>query len=323
MFSKNSLKILWTALIVLLVGFFILQFTDHSERTFPETLVTIDTANIDHIIIKLPKNGGNIEVSKTDGSWQVKEDKHFYKADEQKVWQLLGSIATLKPKNLAARSSRQWEKYQVNDSLGTRIILKSGSTTSADLILGRISVKMPANQNTNPYMRQQQEILMYARSYDEELIYVVDGMLKLGLGRNADDFRENLFCKLPTGEIRQLSFSYPGQATFTLKKQGDKWLLDDEPADSSHTVKYLRNFSNSRGSRFVNNFIPDKQQQYRKITVQSQGSEPLVLLAYQTDSTHFVLHSSINEESYFDGENGKLFEKFFVQKNEFESGGPN
>lgn len=320
MFSKNKTKILWATLVVLLALFIILKLTDSSERTLPETLVSIDTASIDLMTIELPKHGGVIDLHKNHETWQVQKNGQFYKADAKKVKQLLGSISVLKPKNLAATSSRQWEKYQVNDSLGTRITLKSGSATSADLVLGRISVKMPANQNNNPYMRQQQEILMYARPYDDEQVYVVDGMLKLGLGNNANDFRDKLFCKLKPEEIQSVEFSYPGQGAFSLQKQDDNWLLDGVPADSSAMVKYLRNFSNSRGSRFVDGFIPDGQLLYGKITVRPNSAEPIVLTAYQSDSTRFVLHSTMNDEGWFDGESGKLLEKFFVPKSNFEGG---
>lgn len=321
MLSKSSSKVLWIVLIVLIALFFILRYTDRSERTIREELVSIDTAQIDNITIKPPGNTSSIGIRKNGNNWQVKKGDRYYEADNRKIREILGEISNLKPQSIAAKSSRQWDKYQVTDSLGTRIQFKKGDETKADLILGRINFKIPKTQNRNPYMRRQQEILMYARPYDDKSVYVVDGMIKLGLGNKPDDFRQKIFCKIKTGDISSVIFSYPGKSSFTLQQQDDKWLVDGNPADSAKTIKYMRNFSNSMGSRFVHDFDSGSHQEYGKITIRREGHNPVVLTAYQTDSTHYVVHSSMNNEAYFDGKSGKLFEKFFVGKNTFEKGG--
>jgi len=320
MLSKNSSKVLWIVLIVLVVLFLILKFTDRSERTFRADLVNVDTAQIDQIVISQPARGERVEIRKSNGNWQVKGRDRYFQADNRKVRSVLAEISTLKPQSVAATSSEKWKQYKVTDSLGTQVQFKKGSEIKADLILGKINFKMPKSQSQNPYMRQQQEILMYARPYEDEKVYVTDGIVKLGLGSKADDFRQKLFCQVNVDEIKSLDFSYPGKSSFSLQKQDNKWLLDGVPADSAKTVNYLRKLSNARGSKFIHDFNPGRYNVYGKITISPEGKDPVVLTAYQTDSTQYVVHSSQNDESYFDGNAGKLFGKFFVEKDAFKDG---
>jgi len=321
MLNKSSSKVLWIVLIVMVALFFILKYTDHSERTIRKELVSVDTAQIDNITIKSPKNKGAIHIRKKNNNWQVKEGDRYYNADNRKVRGILSQISELKPQSVVAKSSRQWDKYQVTDSLGTRIQFKKGEETKADLILGRINFKVPKTQSQNPYMRQQQEILMYARPYHDKSVYVTDGMVKLGLGNKPDDFREKLLCRLKPDQINTVTFVYTGGPSFTLKKEDNKWLLDGQPVDSATAAKYIHNFSYANGSKFINNFDPGSHSVTGKITVEQNGKESVVLTSYRIDSTKTVVHSSLNKESYFDGHPGKLFEKFFVSKNTFEKGG--
>lgn len=321
MLNKSSSKVLLIILIVLAGLFFILRYTDRTEQTIREHLVSVDTARIDNILIRLPRHGGSVELKKDGSNWKVKEGSRNYNADNRKVRQVIGQISELVPKSIAARSHKQWGKYQVTDSLGTRLQMKEGDKVEADVVLGRISFRAPKKQNQNPYMQQQQtEILMYARPYDDNSVYVVDGMVKLGMGNNPDDFRQKLFCRIKPGDIKSLTFSYQGEPTFTLQGENNKWVLDGQPVDSAATAKYIHNFSYAQGAKFVNGFNPSGQVPSGKISIELNGQQPVVLTAYKVDSTHTVVHSTLNEESYFNGQSGKIFEKFFVKKDHFSPG---
>ena len=83
MLNKSSSKVLWIVLIVLVALFFILRYTDRSERTIRKELVSVDTAQIDNITIKSPKNNGTIQIRKKNDNWQVKEGDRYYNADNQ------------------------------------------------------------------------------------------------------------------------------------------------------------------------------------------------------------------------------------------------
>ena len=321
MLNRSNSKVLWIVLVALIALFLILKFTDRSERTIREKLVSVDTARIDRIVISQPEKDTRVELFKKDGNWQVKDKDRYFKADNRKVRSVLTEISALKPQSVAATSSEMWEKYKVADTMGTRVQFKRGDEIKADLILGRINFKMPKQDNQNPYMRQQQEILMYVRPYEDEYVYVTDGMVKLGLGSKPDDYRQKLLCKINTDDIKSIDFSYPGKSSFTVRKQDQKWLLNDSPADSAGTVKYIRKLKYVSGNKFIHDFVPEGQDIFGKITINLNGRSAVVLMAYQTDSAQYVVHSSMNEEGYFDGNSGKLFEKFFVGKDAFEKGG--
>jgi hypothetical protein len=303
-FSNKKLAVIFGALLVLVIIFFA---TDgKNERTFRTELVGIDTASVNEILI-YPRSNEYKEVRlfKSDSGWKVVlEDGKEVPAPDSKIGNLLNSLIGIKPNRLAARGQEKWHEFEV-DSVGTRVkVLESGDVT-LDIILGRFAFQQPRTMNT------------YVRLFNDTDVYEVEGFLTGTFNQDANSFRDNTVIKGSHDKWEKLSFSYPADSSFNLVKLNDKWFLNDEPVDSSEAVKSLRALERLTNNNFIDDF--DKSvlsNPMYSLSIESAEEPGIVVNGYVRDSL-FVIHSSLNPESYFDGSKNSFGEKVFLGKKKF------
>ncbi len=318
MLNKKNSKILLIIFLVLIGLFFVLRYTDHSNSTIVEELVKADTAKVDQIVIHPPKGAPVITLLKKTGKWWVKSSNEQHQADRRKMKGILFDLTSLKPESVVATSKKQWKKYQLTDSLATRIQVIEGGKVKSDILLGKFSYLPAKNQKPNPYQRRPQgEMISYVRTYGNANVYSVDGMIKMNFGANPDNYRDKTFVKMDKNTITKVDFTYPGAKPFSLQKDKQYWKIDHEPADSMTVVRYLRYLSRTTASKIVHRFDKTKNPQIGKISIERENNKPVELMAYAIDSAQYVIHSSLNDDTYFDGNSGKLYSRFFVDKNYF------
>ena len=315
MLSKNNSKILIVILIILLVIYAAVQLTDHSESNMKTDLVAVDTAQIDKIVIQPPKSANKIVLEKENGKWQVTANNETHLAERRKVNSILGDMLRLKPTGVVATDKNQWEKYEVTDSLGTRVKLLKGDKVKANIILGKFNFIAAKNGQPNPYRRQPQgEMISYVRPYDDDAVYSVDGMIKMSFSANPDNYRDKIFVNVQQNEIKKIDFSYSDSSSFSLVKNDKGWKINYEPVDSATVTHYLRSLNHTNGSKIVHDFDRNNKPQIGKISIERNNAAPVELTAYTIDSSKYVVHSSLNKDAWFDGNSGRLFERFFVDK---------
>lgn len=318
MLNKNNSKILLIILVVLVALFIVLKYSDHSDSTIVSDLVTVDTAQIDQIVIHPPKAAPAITLQKEKNQWKVIEGKEQHVADKRKIRGILADMLALKPISVAATSKTQWKKYELTDSLATRVQLMQGDKVKSDILLGKFNYIPSKNRQRNPYQRRPQgEMISYVRPYADANSYVVDGMIKMNFSANADSYRDKTLLKMDQASIQKIDFTAPGSAPFSLVKKNKYWEINHEPVDSATVVRYLRYLSHTSGSKIIDHFNTKNNPQVGKITIERENSKPVELTAFVADSALTVLHSSLNNDTYFDGTSGKLFNRFFVNKNWF------
>ncbi len=317
MLNKNNSKILLIVLLVLVAIFIIMKYTDHSNSTIVSDLVTVDTAQINSIVIKPAKGAPEIILQKNNNLWQVKSNNEQHNADNRKIKGMLTDMLRLKPESVAATTKNEWKKFEVNDSLATRIQLLHGNKVKADILLGKFNYIPAKNKQPSPYRRQPQgEMISYVRPYNDINTYVVDGMLRMNFSSNADSYRDKTLLKMNQSTITKVDFNYPNSKPFSLVKDKKYWKINHEPADSATVVRYLRYLSRTSGNKIVHQFNKQKTPLIGTISIERDNAKPVELTAY-ADSTQFILHSSENNDTYFDGKSSKLFDRFFVNKDYF------
>ncbi|MFC2085104.1 DUF4340 domain-containing protein [Bacteroidota bacterium] len=299
-FSNKTLGILFA---VLLIVFLIFYFTDtgKNERTFRDELVNIDTASVTEIKI-YPKTTeyNEVRLFKVENNWKVQlsEDK-IVSAPLSKIQNILKQLIEIKPKRLAARGSGKWKEFEV-DSTGTRIkVLEDGDET-LDIVLGRFAFKQPRSMTT------------FVRLFNDTDVYEVDGFLAASFNQDANSFRDNTVINSDYEKWSRLSFHYPADSSVQLVKMNDQWFANDEPTDSAKTVRYLRSIQRLTNSNFIEDF--DKSlisNPLYKLVIESEDSDPVEVSGFIRDSV-YVVYSTMNPESYFDGNKVGLGEKIFV-----------
>jgi hypothetical protein len=317
MLSKNNSKILLIVLLVLVALFLIKKYTDHSDSTIINEIVTVDTAQIDKIVIYPPKGAAQIVLEKKENNWKVKSKNEEHVADKRKIKSILADMLRLNPISVVGTEKSQWKKFEVDDSLSTRVKLMKNDKVKADVLLGKFNFIQAQNAQPNPYQRRPQgEMISYVRPYNDVNTYSVEGMIRMNFSADADNYRDKTFVKADQSAINKIDFNYGNSGNFTLTKEKKYWKIDHEPVDSATVVRYLRYLSRTSGSKIVHNFDQNRYKQIGTINIGSTNGKPVTLTAF-ADSSNYVVHSSQNPDTYFDGNAAKLFDKFFVGKDYF------
>jgi len=307
MFNTKSNKTLGIIFVLLLIGT-ILIFTTEStkkERSFKKDIVQIDTSKVTEILISPKSNKTNeVKLVKNGKNWNVTtESGKQFLVPKSKIINLLNQLMVIKPKRLASRSKAKFNEYEVNDSTATRIVVNEGSNKVLNLIIGKFAFKQPRSMST------------FVRLADDTDIYEVDGFLDMSFNKKANDFRDETVINSDKNKWNKLRIESTNSESFEVVNNGSAWLLEGEITDSTKTDKILSDLV-----RLTNNsFIDDVTEQSlppvdSKLIIENDLGEPIVITSYR-DASRYIIHSSQNMESYFDGE--KIGEKISLNKSSF------
>jgi hypothetical protein len=306
MFRKVNNKILGFIFGVLLIVVVLLFLFEggKNERTFREVLVDIDTTAVTEILI-YPKSQEHKEVKlfKDGENWQVTlTSGKTAKVPDQKIRDVLKQLLAIKPERLAARDESKWNELQV-DSTGTRLKVYEGSKLALDIILGRFSFQQPRSMNT------------FVRLYNDKDVYEVQGFLDMTFNQGANVFRDGTVIKSDYNSWKQLHFNYPADSSFQLTKNGNNWLINGLKADSTKTVNYLRRLASLSNNTFADDIkIDTTSTPTFSLDITTDDLQFIEVKGFK-DPASFVIHSTQNPETWFDGSN--LSKTIFVGKSTF------
>ena len=302
--SKINNKILLGILLVLLFVFLGKRFLGNSgERNFRDTLVSIDTSEVNKIVIQpRASNGENINFTKTGTGWEVARASTKDEADINSVKNMLGNMTGMKPKRLVAKSEDKWSQYEVNDSLGTRVMAYAGDKLLADFILGKFNFQQASRSMSN-----------FVRLTDEDEVYSVEGFLSSSFNQEFNNFRDRTFVKATKENITSIRFEYPADSGYVLNKVASQWQIEGQQADSAAVESYLSGLRNITKSEFADDFISQGKVASYQLTISGNNMQPFTVSAFQ-EGGKYVLHSTLNEGAYFNEGSLKIFEKLFIGK---------
>jgi len=323
MSKKFNNKILLALLGGLVVIFFITNYLRNKTReanVLPSDYVSIDSAAVESISI-FPKsmNGDEIKFTNQNGKWQVANKDLVSETNEGEVGRIIKELQDVKPQRLAAKDKEQWKKYQVTDSLATRVTInESGKGQTLNLYIGKFTYK----KQQNPYAQYggSQGITgtTYVRKSDDEKVYGVEGFLSMSFNQGFNSWRKSDFLKADKKAINRIQFAYPGNGSFMLAKQDSVWMVDNQQADPKAVDTYLNMFTNRPQRSFADNYKPNGSPNYT-LTVSGNGMEDLTIQCWADTSGTYYMHSSLNPKVYFSSPAKGLFTQLFVGKDKFLS----
>jgi hypothetical protein len=309
--SNKTLGIIF-AFLAIIVFFMFVWDGDKNERTFREQLVTIDTANVDEILIyPKTKTHGEIKLFKDDAGWNVRVNESLTaQVAKSKIDGIFGQLLSIKPKRLAARGEDKWSSFQV-DSVGTRVKVYEDGDETLDIILGRFNFQQVPQQQQR-FGRQQPNMSTFVRLGNDTDVYEVDGFLETFFNQGANSFRDGSVISGDYNKWNKLTYSYPADSSFTMIKLNDKWFANDEVTDSAKTATFLRQISNIRNSSFIDDVDHSSLgNPTYSLSIEGENGNTISVKGYLTGEK-YLIHTSKNPNTLFDGNSAKLGEKIFV-----------
>lgn len=313
MFKKFTSGILIIILIVLMVIYLVVRYTGSDDRTFRDKILSFDPAAVTQILVKDPKSGQEpVDIRLEGGKWVVKAGGHDYNADTNVVKNILKQLSDMPTKRYAGKGKDAWVKYELTDTSASLVTVKASEKTVAEILIGKFNYNIPKDQQQQMQSRQPRgEMTSFVRLPDEKEVYAVDGYLKMTFSGKTDSYRYRNLVSVNPSDITRITINEPGSKK-VLDSQEGKWLMDGIPADSIKVAKYRSALGRLSGSKFVD---LEGGQSYPAYSLMIEGNNftPVELQAYPVADTNvaYVISSSANPGSFFNGKEGGLFKKIW------------
>lgn len=303
--KKNNSRLLIIFIILLaLVVFLFTRKNGNKERSFNQDLTSFKTENINSIVL-YPKSlkGQSIHIKKENNSWVIDANNKTYRADNRNITMMLNSLSDLKAESLVGNSKDSWKKFEVDDSLASRVQLFNNNKKMADIYFGKFSFTQPRSMST------------YVRVAGHKQTYKVDGFLGGEFNRKVNDLRDKTIINDNIANWTKIKFNYPADSSFVLTNSNGKWLLNGTPADSAAVASYINSSKNRNGEKIIDVSDSTALTNLYQLTIERKNLDPIIL-SVKKDGNKEILQSSENKGAWFDDQ--YLVQQLFASKSKFE-----
>jgi len=315
---NNKTLLIIFGILVLLAVIVIIYDRHKGERSFRSELFSIDSAKVTAVtVFPKGKTDGALRLVKKGKGWEIECNKKTYPADTTVMERLLGTLLQARAERVAGTDRSSWKDLEITDSLSTRVIVEQDKETVADFRLGKISFtreNRPQGYGSN----QNISLKTHIRLTGDDRVYVVDGFFPGMFSDQPSMYRNRTVCRFDKSLLTRLIFTYPGDSSFILTREGSRWLLNSRPTDSMKVESYLNNTGNLINSEFADeNAIPITFPYSLKI--EGNSMKPIeVAGAVEISSKQYFVKSDYNPAAVFGSANKGLFTKVFPGKSKFE-----
>jgi Domain of unknown function (DUF4340) len=229
----GRLALVFAALLLLWGGAAVAR---HSERLPAGTdafrLPKITRATVDTVMFAHAADTA-VLARKDTSHWTV----NGHPAATQAIADLFSAFAdTASGSELIAERKTSHASLGVDSAGGTRVVIKGGGKTLADLVAGHRSSDFSGG---------------YVRRADQEATYELRGRLVEWLTRPSDEWRDHRIAGVATDSIAAIEVSR-GSRRYTLKHSGTKWELSPGgPADSAAAANLVTGYRTVDASGFA------------------------------------------------------------------------
>ena len=309
-----NLKTLSLLFLILIGIVLIINYMDSKKgrSSFTSELTSFDTTQVTRVYIQ-QKAEQSIELQKKNYQWTVLQNGKEYHANSHLINSILIELSHLKADRKAANDKSKWGKYQVSDSTGTRIHVKSNHNTLADLYLGKFSFKQAPQQNYQNPNQPQGSMISYVRLAEEKEVYATNSFLAMTLNNQMNQFFDLQMTQIKASDIQSISFNYPGDSSFILEKHNQNWQINGLSADSASVARYLSSISKVNGQDLSLEEAETNKTLYSINIKANNRTQSIDIKAYQSNGTLFF-SSSENNGIFFKDDKNKLFDKFFISQ---------
>jgi len=313
--KNNNLTLL--IILVIFIGIFLGgKFIRESKResTLNKNLIRLDTTRVtDLMLIRSGEKDHPIHFFKKGNHWRVSQNGVEAPEEKGSATNLLNEVLKIKPRQLMARDKKKWSEYNLTDSLGTRFQVLQDKKKLVDLYIGKFTYKQATGANQG-YGRN---VIgkSYFRLAGENEVYAVDGFLPMAFNQGFNSWRDQNLLRLNKEKITKITFKYPADSSFVLEKVDSVWKIGSVKADSTKLANYLSALSYQRKSDFKDGFKPPLEPTCQ-LTIKGNDMPVVVVQAFYNPDVNgdWILHSSLNPETYFLDKANEFAKKVLVGK---------
>jgi hypothetical protein len=309
--DNKRLLYLLTGLVAILILTVIIKIPKENG-TLRDKIADFDTSGVAKIIIH-PKagKGDSFELYRQNSKWMVKQGSIESASQPGAVENIFSETLGLKPESLASVNKKEWARYDLTDSLATRIeFLNKKGKRMADLMFGKMDYK----QQQNPYAGyggNNVQVTSYVRLHNENKVYAVSGFISFTFGTSFNDWRDKTFIKTDRNNITRMIFTYPADSSFTLIRNGNLWNIAEAKADSSKVAGYLNTLVQENGQKIMDNFHPSGNPVYQ-LKIEGNNMKDIDVSCYNNIAGgEYIVNSSLNPEIYFSTKKKEIPDRIF------------
>ena len=316
MFSKMSNKTLVIVLLVLGVALYFALFADHSDSSYKNEVINVDTARVTKIKFDLPDKG-TFELVKSGTSWLVKSGDEQSAADQNRVRAFLSQMAPLKTIRVAGKVDKDSKKLGLDEKSALKVDFFNGDKMLSTLFLGKVNYEAPESGGQNLYSRGNQgRMIGYAFTNGDNTAYVVDGYLKISYGSDANGFKNKVVVDADPKSVSEIDMQ-SGKVSLKLTKSSNKWMIDGQATDSAETAKYVNALVRLSGYEFLDKDVIKGIEPVGSVTIKTLNDGLIKVDAYPVDSVTFALVSSQNNGNIIKDKKHRIFDRMFKEKSYF------
>jgi len=310
-FDNKKLLVIFGILIVILLLTMILKIPKE-KSTLKGSIVELDTADVSRIMCIPKKNTGDpFEFVKKNNGWTIRQGNIISAPAKGAIQNIFTEILSIRPQSLAAKDKAKWTEYDLTDSSAIQIrLMNVKNKVLADLLIGKFTYKQVAN----PYNYNggnSVEGTSYVRLKGENEVYAVEGFLAFSFGGGFNDWRDKSLIRCKKDDILKVTFTLPGDSSFTLMKKDKVWFVEERPADSAAVAEYLNSLAFIDGQDFKDGYRPDVNPDYQ-LLVEGNNLLNLSVKCYNAKETNdYLINSSLNPDIYFSSKRNGVFNQIF------------
>jgi hypothetical protein len=320
MFRKLNNKTLLIIFAVLaLLAVIVMIYDNHKgERTFKSELFKVDSAAVTSITIYPKGKGGEmLKLSKAGNGWEIVSGKKRFPADSGVVRNILQSLAHVAPERVAGTDQSVWKTFEITDSASARVVVEQGNKITADFRTGKLSFSQDRNGQYNGGNRNM-SVKSHIRVAGDDRVYVVDGWLSVMFSDNPSQYRNRVVFKMDKKLVTKLTFVYPGDSSFVLARNDSKWTVNNLPADSATTDRFLNSIVNTSSSEFADDGAIFPVYRYT-LKIEGSNMTPIeVNGAFDAGSKKYYVRSNVNHSAIFGSSTPNLFNQVFPPIKKFK-----
>lgn len=295
MTKKSNKKLLLLLGVLIAITALVFLLDQGSDRSFKDYISKTDSAKIETITI----NKGDVELlfQRDGNAWSVSSEGKIHKADPKVVKTVLGYLSELKSERVVSQDPRKQEHYQVDDLDGLHLSAKNSEQTVSDFYVGRFDYKQTDGQNANG--QPNYKATSYVREAGDKTIYAVDGFLKMSIPTKASNSIYKNLVDLKPNQIQAVEFTMPADSSFSLALKDGRWTVDNQPADSTACVNYIKRLSRLMSGDFVDTDVSSRQATFI-VSITGENFSPITINGYGDGINELLVTSTNNPGEVWD-----------------------